>query len=195
MIEISRITLTPKFYYKAVPVLTSQVYRLADFVNSTEFVLLPGAATTYLGSDFVGQTELPLIAIGKPFTVGFGADPQLQATRKILDKTRSTQGGNQILTFKYQILLSSYKAGPVDVQVIDRMPLAESTNSIAVTLVKGEDELSKDPLYVREERPKNLLRWDIKLEPKQNGELARTINYEYKMELDRTVTIGSFLAK
>ena len=195
VLEIARLELTPKYYYKAVPVLTPQVYRLADLINTTDYVLLPGEATAYLGTDFVGQTALPLVAIGKPFTVGFGADPQLQITRNLVDKTRTTQGGNQVLTFKYRILLSSYKPGPVEVQVWDRMPHAEAAHAIAVSLVKGDTEVSKDPLYVRDDRPKNLLRWDLKLDPKQNGEKALALDYEYKIEFDRTVNISAFQAK
>jgi hypothetical protein len=158
-------------------------------------ILLAGEATMYLDSDFVGQTTLPLVAVGKPFTVGFGADPQLQVTRKLVDKTRTTQGGNQVLTFKYKILLSSYKMTAADVQVWDRMPHAETVQTIATSLVKGESELSKDPLYVRDEKSKNLLRWDVKVEPKQNGEKALTVEYEFKLELDKNVVIGTLLSK
>ena len=52
----------PDYYYKAVPVLTPHVYRLADLVNKSEYVLLPGEATMYVGSDFVGRMNLPLVA-------------------------------------------------------------------------------------------------------------------------------------
>jgi len=195
VIEIAKLDLAPKFYYKALPVLTTNVYRIAELTNTTDLVLLPGEATMYLGTDFVGQTKLPLVAVGKPFSVGFGVDPQIQVTRKLMDKTRTTQGGNQVLTFKYRILLSSYKTGTADVQVWDRMPHAEAANAIAVSILKGETELSKDALYVRDERTKNLLRWDVKLEPKQNGEKTLAIDYEYKMEFEKSVSIGAFLAK
>ena len=195
ILEIARLDVAPKFYYKALPVLTTNVYRLAELTNTTEYILLPGDATVYLGTDFVGQTKLPLVAIGKPFTVGFGADPQLSAGRKLIDKIRTTQGGNQVLTFKYQILLNSYKTTPVEVQVWDRMPHAEASNAIEVVLVKSSVDPSKDPLYVRDEKPKNLLRWDVKLEPKQNGDKALTIDYEYRLAFDRNVNIGAFLAK
>lgn len=195
VLEITKLELTPKFYYKAVPILTPHVYKLADLTNATEYILLPGEATMYIGTDFVGQTRLPLVAIGKPFTVGFGADPQLQVQRKLIDKTQAPQGGNQVLTFEYRILLSSYKTNTVDVQVWDRMPHAEAMQTIAVSLVKVEPALSADPLYLRDERPKNLLRWDVKLEPKDNGEKALAIEYEYKIEFDRNVNIGAFLAK
>jgi hypothetical protein len=195
VLEITKLELTPKFYYKAVPILTPHVYKLADLTNATDYILLPGEATMYIGTDFVGQTRLPLVAIGKPFTVGFGADPQLQVQRKLIDKTQTTQGGNQVLTFKYRILLSSYKTNTVDVQVWDRMPHAEAMQTIAVSLVKSDLKLSEDSLYLRDERPKNLLRWDVKLEPKHNGEKALAIEYEYKIEFDRNVNIGAFLAK
>ena len=120
VIEITRLDLNPKFYYKAVPVLTPNVYRLADLINTSDVVLLPGEATMYLGGDFVGSTKLPLVAVGKPFTVGLGVDPQLQVSRILVDRTRTTQGGNQVLTFKYRVMLSSYKSVTVPVQVWDR---------------------------------------------------------------------------
>ena len=175
--------------------LTPNVYRIADLTNTSEFVLLPGEATMYLGSDFVGQTKLPLVAIGKPFTVGFGVDPQLQATRVLLDKTRATQGGNQVITFKYRISIVSYKKEPVPVQSWDRMPHAEAAMTIGITLANPKQELSSDPLYVRDEKPKGLLRWDLTVQPNQNGEKALMIEYEYKMELDKNVNIGGFLSK
>ena len=45
----------PKFYYKTVPVLNANVYRLADLVNNSSHILLPGEATMYQGTDFVGR--------------------------------------------------------------------------------------------------------------------------------------------
>jgi hypothetical protein len=55
--------------------------------------------------------------------------------------------------------------------------------------------MSTEPLYVRDELPKGLLRWDVTVQPNQNGEKALTIEYEFKMELDKNVNIGGFLAK
>ncbi|VTU00065.1 Uncharacterized protein OS=Rhodopirellula sp. SWK7 GN=RRSWK_00794 PE=4 SV=1: DUF4140: DUF4139 [Gemmataceae bacterium] len=195
VVEITKLDFAPKFYYKAVPVLTANVYRLADLVNTSDVVLLPGEATMYLGGDFVGSAKIPLVAVGKPFTVGFGVDPQLQVSRILVDRTRTTQGGNQVLTFKYRILLTSYKSAAVPVQVWDRMPHAEAAMTIAVNLKDPKPDLSTDPLYVRDEKTKGLLRWDVTVDPKQNGEKALAIDYEFKMELDKNVNIGSFQAK
>jgi hypothetical protein len=104
------------------------------------------------------------------------------------------QGGNQVLNFKYRILVNSYKATAVDVQVWDRLPFAEAQQQIAITLSKGEAELSKDALYLRDERPKNLLRWDIKIDTKQNSEKAMAIDYDYSMSFDKNVNVAAISA-
>jgi hypothetical protein len=194
VLEMARIDLAPEWFYKAVPVLTPHVYRQANLTNKSEYVLLPGEATMYNGSDFVGRMNLPLVAIGETFTAGFGAEPQLQVHRQMTDKTRSMQGGNQVLKYEYRILISSYKPEKARLQVWDRLPAAEN-ETMGVSLVKTSPEVSKDPMYLREERPHNLLRWDLDVEPAMNGEKALTIQYEFKLELDKQMTIGSFLSK
>jgi Domain of unknown function (DUF4139)/N-terminal domain of unknown function (DUF4140) len=194
VMEVARLELTPDYYFKAVPVLTAHVYRLANLTNKTQHVLLPGEATMYLGADFVGRMDVPLVAIGEQFTAGFGVDPQLQVQRQLTDKARTTQGGNQVLRYDYRILVNSFKTEPVKLQVWDRLPRAENETA-GVSLVKAAPEISTDALYLREQRPNNLLRWDLTVEPGRNGEKATAINYEFKLELDKQLVIGSLLSK
>jgi uncharacterized protein (TIGR02231 family) len=194
VLEVARLNMDPDYFYKAVPVLTRHVYRLANLTNKSKYVLLPGEATMYQGTDFVGRMDLPLVAIGEQFTAGFGVDPQLQVQRQLLDKARSMQGGNQVLRYDYRILVSSYKAQPVSVQVWDRLPHAEN-ETVGVSLGKVEPEVSTDPVYQREERPHSLLRWDLKVDPAMNGEKALVVHYDYKLELDRQMTLGGFQTK
>jgi uncharacterized protein (TIGR02231 family) len=191
VLEVARLDLAPSYYYKAVPLLTSQVYRLADLVNHSKYILLPGDATMYIGSDFVGQMSLPLVAVGEQFTAGFGVDPQLQVQRQMTDKSRTTQGGNELLRYEYRILVSSYKGERVKLQVWDRLPHAEK-ETVGVHLVRAAPEISTDAVYLREQRPSNLLRWDVTVEPGRHGEKALAINYEFKLELDRNMAISSF---
>jgi hypothetical protein len=138
--------------------------------------------------------NLPLVAVGEQFMVGFGTEPQLQVQRQLIDKARSTQGGNQVLTYEYRILVSSFKRERVKVQVWDRLPHAES-ETMGVTLVKATPEVSADSLYAREDRPYNLLRWDLEVDPGSNGEKAQVVRYEFKLELDRQLNIGTFKSK
>jgi hypothetical protein len=194
ILEVARLDMAPEFFYKAVPVLTPHVYKQANLTNTSKYVLLPGEATMYNGKDFVGRMNLPLVAIGEQFTAGFGVDPQLQIQRQMMDKQRAQQGGNQVLKYEYRILVSSYKPEKVKVQVWDRLPQGENETLLA-NLVKATPELSKDALYVREEKPNNLLRWDLEVDPAMNGEKALTINYEFKIELAKDMNIGTFQSK
>ncbi len=194
VIEVTKLQMVPDYFYKTIPVLSPHVYRQANLTNKSTYVLLPGEATMYNGTDFVGRMNVPLVAIGEELTVGFGADPQLQVQRQMLDKSRTMQGGNQILKFEYRILISSYKADKVKVQVWDRLPHAES-ETLGVSMLKAAPELSKDPIYLREERPTNLLRWDLEVASDARGERAAKVQYEFRLELDRQATIGSFQSK
>ena len=191
MLEVTRLAMAPDYYYKALPLLSTHVYRMADMNNLSSYVLLPGEATMYIGSDFVGQMSMPLVAVGEQFTAGFGVDPQLQVHRQLTDKSRTTQGGNQSLRYEYRILVNSYKTEPVKIQVWDRLPHSPN-DAVGVNLMKTSLELSKDVLYLREQRPNNLLRWDVEVDGKKNGEKALAINYEFKLEFDRRLTISSF---
>jgi uncharacterized protein (TIGR02231 family) len=191
VLEVARLELAPKFYYKAVPLLTTHVYRLADLVNKSNHVLLPGDATMYIGSDFVGQMNVPLVAVGEQFTAGFGVDPQLQVKRQMVDRSHTTQGGNQTLRFEFRTVISNFKNEKVNLQVWDRLPQAE-TEAVNVSLTKTKPEISTDVLYLRGPRTKNLLRWDLLVEPNATGEKAVSIQYEFKMELDRQMTISNF---
>lgn len=190
IVEVTRLNFTPDYYYKAIPVITKHVYRLANLSNKTDMVLLPGEATMYQGTDFVGRAQLPLVAIGEKFSVGFGVDPQLQVNRKLLDKSKKPQGANQVLSYDYRILVSSYKTEPVKMQVWDRLPMAE-TDVVSISIPKTTPELSKDTLYERDEKTKNLLRWDVTVEPGSSGEKAFAISYQFKMELDKQLQVGA----
>ena len=194
VIEVAKLSLSPKYYYKTVPVLNTHVYRLADVVNKSEHILLPGEATMYQGTDFVGRMPMPLVAVGEEFTAGFGVDTQLQIQRQIIDQTRTTAGGNQVLKYDYRLLVSSFKSQPVQLQVWDRLPKGE-TESVGVILIKTAPELSKDGIYLRESRPNNLLRWDVEVPANCNGEKAVPITYEFRMELDRQMAITGFQSK
>jgi hypothetical protein len=138
--------------------------------------------------------SMPLVAIGETFTVGFGAEPQIQVQRQLTDKKRSMQGGNQILNYEYRILVNSFKPERVKLQVWDRLPQAEN-ETLNVTIGKTSPELSKDALYVREEKTQNLLRWDIELDPDMNGEKAVMIGYDFKLELAKDMIFGTFQSK
>jgi len=192
LLEVARVELAAEYYAKAVPVLTPRVYRLARLTNKGDFVLLPGEATVYVGGDFVGRMRLPLVAAGEPFIAGFGVDPQLQVSRRLVRKSRSVQGGNQIFDYEFRIGLRNYRPGPVKVQLWDRLPKPQG-EAVAVNLVKTSRELSTDALYQRTARMDNLLRWDVDVPQGTIGDKTMYLNYEFRLEYARTLPQPRFV--
>jgi len=193
LLAVTRFDLPAEYYAKAVPVLTPRVYRLAKLTNTSDFVLLPGEATVYAGTDFVGRMRLPLVAIGEPFVAGFGADPQLQVSRRLVNKSRTIQGGNQIFDYGFRLGLRNYRQGAVKIQLWDRLPKPKG-EAVAVNLVSTSAELSKDPIYQRTARADNLLRWDLELPQGTIGEKTVYLTYEFRLEYARDLPRPQFIA-
>ncbi|MFI5458691.1 MAG: DUF4139 domain-containing protein [Isosphaerales bacterium] len=193
LLEVARVELAAEYFAKAVPVLTPRVYRLAKLTNKSDFVLLPGEATVYVGGDFVGRMRLPLVAAGEPFIAGFGVDPQLQVSRRLVRKSRSVQGGNQIFDYEFRIGLRNYRPSQVKVQLWDRLPKPQG-EAVAVNLGKTSAELSTDALYQRTARMDNLLRWDVDVPQGTVGDKTWYLNYEFHLEYARTLPQPRFVS-
>jgi uncharacterized protein (TIGR02231 family) len=189
MIQIASLTLPSDLYYLGAPILTPYVYQHADVVNTSELALLSGSNNAYLDGQFMGTGQIPIVAKGQRFSVGFGVDSQLRVNRELADKTERIQGGNRQLTFKYRLLIENYKDEPVLVRLFDRLPEPKGAD-IRITLGEMTDKLSEDEVYRRTLRQMGILRWDIEVPAKAEGASARKVEYEFKMEFDRNMHIS-----
>jgi len=190
MVRVMRTQLPSAFYHVATPVLGSYVYREAEVKNQGNDDLLAGPMTVYLDGRFVGRCEMPTVARGQTFVVGFGADPQLRARRELVERNEVVQGGNRELSFKYRLVLENFKSTDVPLRLFDRAPYSDRPAEVRIKLGEMKDPLSTDPLYVRTERPKNILRWDIDVPAGATGEKARLVEYGFTIEFDRNLTLG-----
>lgn len=177
-----------EFYHVATPVLTSAVFREAELINSSGRDLLGGQVNVYLDDKFIGRTEMPTIARGRSYTLGFGVDGQLRARRALVDRTETVQGGNRLVEIDVEVVLDNFKKEPVSLRLRERTPFMDDTSSLRVSLSQTSSPLSSDRDYSRFERPKGILRWDLKVEPGA-GEEATAINYSYRLEYDKNVTL------
>lgn len=190
MVRIMQTDLDSDFYHVASPILTSYVYREAELNNDSEEDLLAGPITVYLDGRFVGRGEIPTVARGQTFVVGFGADSQLRARRELVDKNSSINGGNQEVQLEYRLVIENYKDTPVNVRVSDRLPTSDQERNIKITMDDPKFALSDDKVYLREERPKGLLRWDTEVPARAMGENVHEITYNFSMEFDRKYQVA-----
>jgi len=195
MVQIFQKSFASRFYHVATPGLTRHVFRDAELINTSDQDLLAGPISSYLDGRFVGRGEVPTVARGQMFVPGFGADPQLRTRRELVDKKETVQGGNRRLDFKYRLIVENYKEEPAVVRVYDRLPFSEDTAAIRVTLAEMKDSLDENPLYLRRERPKGILRWEITVPAGAVREKARMIEYGFSVEFDRNFQLGTLAGK
>lgn len=190
MVRIMQTDLSSEFYHVATPILTSYVYREAELNNDSKEDLLAGPITVYLDGRFVGRGEIPTVARGQTFVVGFGADSQLRTRRELADKNTKINGGNREIALQYRLVIENYKDTPVNIRVSDRLPNVGSDKDINVTLLDPKVPLSEDKVYLREERPKGILRWDTEVPARAVGETIHEISYQFSMEFDRKYQVA-----
>lgn len=179
------------FYHVANPVLTPFVYREAEVVNTSGRDLLSGPVNVYLDGRFMGRTEMVGVTRDQTFVLGFGADPQLKASRQLVERKQEQQGGNTRISFEYRLAIENYGKQAAKVRVFDRLPNFANSADVKLTLDSGFDSLSKDSVYLRLDRPNGILRWDITSEAGATGEQATLVPYHYSLEFDKNYGLTS----
>ncbi|MBI5834297.1 MAG: DUF4139 domain-containing protein, partial [Armatimonadetes bacterium] len=189
MFRIAVLDLPAEAYYTASPLISDYVYQAVTTTNTTDTTLLPGPYNAYLDGAFAGRGNLPMVAKGEQVTLGFGTESQLRAVRDLQDKQTEIKGGNKVLTLTYSLRLQNFMAKPAKVRLWDRMPQAPN-DQVTMTLADNGQPLSTDALYVEQEKPRGLLRWDLELPANATGTKALSFTFKVKLEFDKQMAVG-----
>ncbi len=190
LVNIATFQAKGDFIMLATPLLTDYVYLQGNIVNNSDTILLAGPASMYRNGEFVGKGQLELVTIGETFTVGFGVDSQVQITREFKDKKVDTFWGNRVEKYDYRVAINNYKNTPVKLRLLERIPYTEN-EELVITGFKTNVPLSTDADYLRTEKDKGILRWDLTLAPVTTEKKATVITYSYSMEYDNDMHIRS----
>lgn len=176
------------FYHVAVPILTTSVFREAELANATGRDLLGGQVNIFLDGEFKGRTEISSVARGRIFTLGFGVDGQVKARRTLIDRRDDVQGGNRQVSVSSEIIIDNFKQEAVKIRLRERMPFMEDATNLRVSVGEMSQPLSTNADYLRYEKPKGILRWDINAPP---GSLDKStsLRYTYSLEFDKSLTL------
>lgn len=188
LIQIAALPLPATLTKVSSPVLTSFVYDHAQVLNNSPLVLLAGPVATYVGGQFVGHGEIPMVPSGQTFDVGLGIDTSLSAHRELVERVEAVQGGNRVVSFTYRLTLENYGEQPATVRLLDRLPHVENSD-IKVTLIDSSENLSSDETYLRTDRRKGILRWDVDVPARAVGSDVSAVEYTFSVEHDRQMQI------
>jgi predicted transport protein len=188
ILSIASFDCPAQFVFVASPVLTDYVYLQADITNTGDIILLPGPASMFRNGEFVGRSDMKLVTSGQTFTAGFGIDSQIQVVREFTDKKTDTLLGSRYHEQNYRFAISNYKNVPIKLRLLDRIPYTEN-ESLAVNIKDLSHPLSTDAEYLRAEKPKGLLRWDLVIDPNTVADKATIMTYSYTMKHDKTQVV------
>jgi len=177
-----------QFVFVASPLLTDYVYLQGDISNTSDTILLPGPASMFRNGEFVGRSEMKLVTSGQPFVASFGIDSQIQVIREFADTKTDIQLGSRTSEQHYRFAVSNYKNTPVALRLLDRVPWTDN-NSLSIELKETSHPLCEEPEYVRTEKSKGILRWDLQLEPNTSGTKATILTYVYTMKYDKSMSV------
>lgn len=188
LITIAAFDAEADFLMIGTPLLTDYVYLQADVVNGSDVILLAGPASMYRDGEFVGRGGLEMVTMGEKFTAGFGVDSQIQISREFKDKKVDTLWGDRVEKYNYRIAINNYKNTKVKLRLLERIPYTED-EELEISGFEANTPLSKDAEYVRKEKDRGILRWDLNLAAATAEEKATIVTYSYTMKYDNDMQI------
>lgn len=160
-------TLAGTVSLRATPKLLPAAFRVAELTNTAPWPLLPGLVEAYRGGGFVGRYPLEHVPKGGAFTLTFGLEETLRVKRTVTEELRRAEGLFQDkLRFRYGYAfeLANYAKGPVEVQLVDQLPVPEVDD----VLVSVGDATT--PGYERN-KADGRVTWKVKLAPQEKKPL------------------------
>jgi len=178
-VTVARFELAPELDYVTAPKLVETAYRRAKVTNDSPYTLLPGAANLFAGDEFIGATELELVAPQGEIELYLGADDRVKVERELKRREVDKRliGDRRRLSYGYEITLENLL--PVEAQVIlhDQIPVPRHED------VKVKLEFA-DPKPTQQTEL-NLLNWELVLAA---GE-SRVVRFDFTVEYPRTMSL------
>jgi len=189
-LQIGDTSLDGTLVHLAVPSRTDEVFLMAEAINPGPYLLLPGPTSLFVDGGFVGRTGMPTTAPGEPVRLPFGPLPSLTTTRSVKTNraTKGLFGDTSQFLQDVTIVLENSSDQPVTVRVMDHQPVSENAK-IKVKIDNLSDPLSTDPEYVRDEKPKGILRWEIVVPANAVGDQARTLTWTLDVRWPKSMVI------
>ncbi|MEL6942439.1 MAG: DUF4139 domain-containing protein, partial [Bacteroidota bacterium] len=160
-----------KYEYQCVPKLEESAYLNAKIANWTKYNLLSGEINLYFEKTYIGKSQLDTSTPSDTLQISLGRDQNVQIQRTAIEEFRKRNfiGSKQVDSRAYRISIRNNKAQPIDLQVVDQMPISRDKDI-------NVEQLEFSNGILNEETGK--VTWKMNL--KAGEETERIIAYEVK---------------
>lgn len=125
--KIQNFKIPATYKYHAVPRLDKSAFLLAKITKYGQYNLLKGNANVFYGENYIGQITLDTELSNDTMLISLGRDERI-----VINKTRVSSkisknflGTTQIDTYAYEIQIRNNKNVPIEIEVLDQIPLTK----------------------------------------------------------------------
>jgi len=167
-----------------VPTASDKAFLRAEVTLGGDAPLLPGTAKIFLGPDFLGESNFPVLRPGDTTLIQLGLDPNLSIEwEKVVDK-REDPGllsSTATLTRYYRAVLklSAHAPGDIEVLVEESIPISRMS-ALEVTALDLRPVPLNDEESLGLQESKGLYRWRVSLAPGQ----SQNIYWGYELDFN-----------
>jgi uncharacterized protein (TIGR02231 family) len=147
--------------------------------------MLAGPVALFRDGVFAGNGELPQLAPGEEYELGFGADERVKVKQAVIDDKKGETGTfttSRMEERHYAIAVRNLHARPIQLHIIDRVPVAMHQDiKVDFSMDKGPQPSAKDVNGRR-----GVMLWVMKTEADEEKQLA--FGYRITSPADKAIT-------
>lgn len=145
LVNITVYDLTPEYLYRAAPKKEELVYSIARIKEWEKLNLIDGEASIYNNGTFLGKTYIRPSEIEDFLELPLDVMPNIFIKHKLRSELSGKKilGGGTTNTFDYEIKLKNMGEEKITVEVIDQVPVSE-TSSVKADVVEMTEGGDKD---------------------------------------------------
>lgn len=171
-LQVGAESVEPSLMVRTNPRLDYSAYLYARFtLPKTSAPMLPGQVSLFRDGVYVGAGQAPQLSPGEEHELGFGSDERLKVKRVVVENKKSESGTFSVVMVdvrRYAIVMKNLHARPIDVQVIDRAPVALHQDiKVEFSVDKGPEPAEKDAFDRR-----GTYLWKLKAEPDEEKQIV-----------------------
>jgi uncharacterized protein (TIGR02231 family) len=170
---ISVQTLKGEWTYEMTPKLAGGAFLKTKVTNTSGGPLLAGEINAFLGNDFIGKSNIGLVAANATFDLFLGVDDNIKVTRT--EGVKKEEVGGILSRMKlyrrsFTIEVQNFKTTEASFKLRDQLPVSKN-GQISVVVNKAE------PAFKSRDENTGEVNWEFKLKPNEK----RTITVEYEI--------------
>lgn len=142
IVDVTQYNLNATYRYSCIPKMEREAFLLARITGWEDLDLVEGPANVYFGGTYVGQSYIYTRSVDDTLDISLGRDKKLVVTRTKLKEfnNEKTVGSSKKETYSYEIVVKNTRKTPVEVELMDQIPVSQDAEIIveATELSKGE---------------------------------------------------------